>query len=424
MTNPSGKRGKPTTSFYNGEAKLKILDEVDISLEVIYFLASGLILLVLGVVLFLVARETLPYYQDGVYGLLLIIFGLQLQIIGKKPIRSVERSWPVLIPGIIITAIGFITCFVPEILSDIPKILVIVIFGVGGILLFLQNFVAKGRFPPGKTSGDGVLSALTLSCATVYIVMILVALLVAMQMYLPGVLPTELLAGISLLFGMVLIYIAIILRKLYPHFPESAISANTHCIPLDIVMGMQYGIFMLVSGCLLVPVYGGLLPWSSSAHMGTLVVLLGIQALVTGHMMTLTFKRSGIVILAGMVYIGVGSFAIIVPDILVKQLAFFVAVFNIFGGLYLTYSLICNLTRPKQNTDLPAPEPEGKDLHLLLLLLVLAFLTAILMILIGIAMLIIDHIPGIALAIFLAGFGLTLFALFYVRSVAEKKHLL
>ena len=46
------------------------------------------------------------------------------------------------------------------------------------------------------------------------------------------------------------------------------------------------------------------------------------------------------------------------------------------------------------------------------------------MILIGVAMLIIDRIPGIAFAIFLAGFGLTLFALFYVLALVERKHLL
>lgn len=403
---------------------MQLSDEVTISLEVIHLLASGLILLVLGAVLFSVACDTLPYYQDGVYGLLLVIFGLQLQIIGKNPIRSVERSWPVLIPGIIITAIGFITCFIPGIFGDIPKILVIVIFGVGGILLLLQRFVSKGMSPSEKTSGDGVLSALTLSRAAVYILMILVAVLVAMQMYLPGVLSTELLAGIALLFGMVLFYLAVIFHKMHPLHPESDIPTNTHCMPLATVMGMQYGIFMLVSGCLLVPVYQGLLPWASSAQLGTLVVLLGVQALVVGNMMTLTFKRSRTVILVGMLFVVVGSFAVIVPDILVTLLAVFIAFFNIFGGFYLMYNLIRDLIRPKPTSEVPAPKPEGKDLHLLLLLLALAFLTAILMILIGVAMLIIDRIPGIALAIFLAGFGLTLFALFYVLSLAERKHLL
>lgn len=403
---------------------MKFSEEVNISLEVILLLASGLIMLVLSAVLFSVAGGALPYYKDGVYGLLLIIYGLQLQTVGKNPIRYVKRSWPVLIPGIIITAIGFITCFIPGIFGDIPKILVIVIFGVGGILLLLQRFVLKGKSPSDKTSDDGVLSALTLSCAAVYILMILVAVLVAMQMYLPGVLSTELLTGIALLFGMVLIYIVVTLRSRYPLHPESDIPSNTHCIPLATVMGIQYGIFMLVSGCLLVPVYRGLLPWASSAQLGTLLVLLGVQALVVGNMMTLTFKRTGIVILVGMVFVVVGSFAVIVPDILHTLLAVFIAFFNIFGGFYLMYNLIRNLIRPKPTSEVPAPKPEGKDLHLLLLVLALALLTAILMILIGVAMLIIDRIPGIAFAIFLAGFGLTLFALFYVLSLAERKHLL
>lgn len=403
---------------------MKLSEEVNISLEVIHLLASGLVLLVLGAVLFSVAHETLPYYQDGVYGLLLIFFGLQLQIIGKNPIRCVERSWSVLIPGIIITATGFITCFIPGIFGDISKILVIVIFGVGGILLLLQGFGSKGMSPFEKTSGDGEFSSLTLSCAAVYILMILVAVLVAMQVYLPGVLSTELLAGIALFFGIVLISIVVTVRNMYPLLPESSIPTNTHCMALVTVMRMQYGIYMLVSGFLLILVYWGLLPWASSAQLGTLVVLLGVQALVAGNMMVLTFKRSGIVIIVGMVFVAVGSFVIIVPDILVTQMAVFISFFNIFGGFYLMYTLIRDLIRPKPISEVSAPKPEGKDLYLLLLLLVLAFLTAILMILIGVAMLIIERIPGITFAIFLAGFGLTLFALFYVMSLAQRKHLL
>ncbi len=403
---------------------MKLSDEVTISLEVIHLLGSGLILFVLGAVLFSVARETLPYYQDGVYGLFLVIFGLQVQIIGRNPIQSVERSWPVLISGVIITAIGFVTCFIPGIFGDFPKSMVIIIFGVGGILLLFQLFFPHGTHPSWKTSDDRVFSLLTLNRATVYILMILAAILVAVQMYLPGLLSTELLAVIALVFSMVLFYLALTFHKMHPFRPESDILTTAHCMPLTTVMGMQYGIFMLVSGCLLVPVYLGLLPWASSAQLGTLVVLFGIQALVVGNMMTLTLKRNRIVILVGMVFLAVGTFGIIVPDILVTLLAVFIAFFNIFGGIYLIYTLIRDIFRPKPTSDVPVPKPEGKDLSLLLLVLALAFLTAILMILIGVAMLIIDRIPGIALAIFLAGFGLTLFVLFYVLALAERKHLL
>ena len=102
---------------------MKILEDINISLEVILLLAVGVIMLVLGAVLFPVSTGALPYYEDGLYGLLLIMFGLQVQTVGKTPVGFIKRSWPVLIPGIIIAVVGFITGFVPGIFGNIPKYL-------------------------------------------------------------------------------------------------------------------------------------------------------------------------------------------------------------------------------------------------------------------------------------------------------------
>ena len=147
---------------------MKILEEMNISLEVILLLAIRVIMLVLGAVLFPVSAGALPYYEDGFYGLLLIMFGLQVQTVGKTPVGFMERSWPVLIPGIIIAVIGFITCFVPGIFGDIPKYLVIVIFGVGGILLVFQMFFGKKMYRLWKTRGGGIFTHLSVSAAADY----------------------------------------------------------------------------------------------------------------------------------------------------------------------------------------------------------------------------------------------------------------
>lgn len=403
--------------------KLKLSEEVNTPPEVIFLLASGLIMIVLSAVLFSVARGSLPYYNDGVYGLLLILSGLQLQTVGTNPIRYMKRTWSVLILGISITSIGFVTCFVPGILGDVPKTLVIIIFGVGSIALFFQLFLSKDMYQSWKTPGCDLFTHLTLGCATVCILGILIAVLIAIGIYLPELLSTDPLAVVALLFGILLVYLAFVLQKVYPLPKESEISTKTPCMSLDTLMGMQYGVYMLVCGCLLVPVYLGLLPFAVSAQLGALLVLLGIQALVIGHMMTLTFKRNGIIILVGGAVVVVGAFAIIVPDIMALHLAIFIALFNIIGGLYLLYTLIHNLLLSKPTSEEPAKKPEGKDLQLLIVLLALAVLTAILMIIIGVAMLFNTLIPGMSLAIILICFGLTLFVLFSVQSCARRKHL-
>jgi len=399
---------------------MKILEETNIHREVIFILAIGLIMLVLGAVLFSVAAGALPYYRDGVYGLLLVIFGLQLQIIGKIPFGSVQRSWSVLIPGIIITLIGIVTCFIPGIFGDVPKFLVMIAFGAGGILLLLQVFFADETSRFWKTPNDGVIAHLTVSCAAVSVLEMLVAALIAVQIYLPALLSTELLAVAALLFGSSFFCLAFILQKEHALRAEPGISANTPGMSPGTVMGIQFGFYMLIFGCLLVPVYLGLLPYALSAMHGTLIVLLGVQALVCGVMMTFSFKRNWIFFLVGMVFVAVGAFAIIVPDTIVEFLVIFIGVFLILAGLYLLYSLI----RPKPKSEGPAGKLEGRNLLLVLVLLVLALLIVIMLILLGVSMLIENLVPGIFIVIILVCFGLIQFALLYVQSIVEKKHLL
>lgn len=399
---------------------MKLSEETNLSLEVILLLAFGLIMFVLGAVLLSVAAGALPCYVEGVYGLLLVMFGLQLQTTGKIPIGFVKRSWSALIPGIVITVIGFCTCFVPGIFGVIPKYLVMAIFGGGSILLLAELFFAQKRFLVGKTPANRLIGQLTLNSAAVCILEILIAGLIALDIYLPGVQSTILLAFGALLLGIALFCLAFTLQKVYLTDPESDMSTKTPGISLDTIMGMQYGFYMLVLGCLLVPINLGLLPYALSAMHGTLVVLFGVQALVVGSITTLVFKRNWIFLLVGMVFVAVGAFAVIVPDMVVEHLMIFIGVLIILGGFYLLYTL----ARPKQRSEVPAKKPEGKDLHLMKLLLVLALLTAILMILFGASLLIENLIPGIGIAIILICFGLSQLVLQYVLSLAVRKNLI
>lgn len=398
---------------------MKILEEVNISLEVILLLAVGVIMLVLGAVLFPVSAGALPYYEDGLYGLLLIMFGLQIQTVGKTPVGFVKRSWPILVPGIIIAVIGFVTCFIPGIFGDIPKYLVFVIFGVGGILLVLQMFFGKEMYQVWKTRGGGIFTHLSVSAASVYFLEILIAIFIAVQIFQPRLLPTILLAVVALLYGISLFYLALVLQSVYRFHPESDVSMRTSGTALGTVMGMQFGLFQMVVGCLLVPVNLGLLPFAVSAQQGTMMVLLGVQALVIGAIMTFAFTRNWIVFLSGMVFVAVGAFAIMVPDTIVGFLVILIGAFNIIGGLYLFYSLY----GPKPKPGGPAPKPEGKVLRLARLIQALTLLTVILMIIFGVSVFIQNLIPGIIIGIILACFGLSQFVMLYVQSLAGKMQL-
>lgn len=147
---------------------MKLLEETNISLEVTLLLVVGIVMLVLGGVLFLVAGGALPYYEEGIVGLLLIIGNLQMQTTGKTQIGFLRRSWPVIITGFVIAVFGFVTCFVPGILGDFPKFLVVIFLGAGGILLLLQMFLSKDFYSLWKTLGDRVYTQLSVSSGAVY----------------------------------------------------------------------------------------------------------------------------------------------------------------------------------------------------------------------------------------------------------------
>ena len=207
-----------------------------------------------------------------------------------------------------------------------------------------------------------------------------------------------------------------VLQNVYQLNPESDVSTRTPGTALGTVMGMQFGLFQMVVGCLLVPVNLQLLPFAVSAQQGTMMVLLGLQALVIGAIMTFAFTRNWIVFLAGMGFVAVGAFAIMVPDTIVGFLVILIGAFNIIGGSYLLYSCTGqNLTQRGH-----APKLEGQSTRAGSIDKSSTLLTVILMILFGVSMFIQNLIPGIIIGIILACFGLSQFVTLYVQSLAGK----
>ncbi len=114
-----------------------LLQEANISLEAVILTIGGMALLIAGIVLFPVSRGILPYYENGLYGLLLIVFALQIITLGKTPFGDLKRSKPLLAAGIALACVGMATCFLP-IAHPLPRLLLIACFGPGSLQLLLQ----------------------------------------------------------------------------------------------------------------------------------------------------------------------------------------------------------------------------------------------------------------------------------------------
>ncbi|HQN01540.1 MAG TPA: hypothetical protein PLL36_10710, partial [Candidatus Hydrogenedentes bacterium] len=91
-------------------AEYRIFKKADLPLEVVILLVGGMTLLISGALLFAVSAGVLPYYENGLYGLLLVVFALQTILLGKTPFGDMRRSTPLLAVGSVIAAVGIATC--------------------------------------------------------------------------------------------------------------------------------------------------------------------------------------------------------------------------------------------------------------------------------------------------------------------------
>jgi len=444
---------------------MKLFDEINISLEVIMLLVCGLAICIVGMVLFPVSTGALSYYDAGGFGLLLIMLGFQWQISGVTPVGFIKRSWPLILPGIVVTGLGFITCFFPGISGDLPKYLVVAIFGIGGLVQFLDLVYSKEKYPTWTEANDRLIShRLPLSCAIVFLFEILIAGIIAIQLIMPGVIPIALVAGFVLLFGISLIWMGVTLHEVYRVYPQKDRSTNTPGIPLDTVMMIQNGLFMLLFGGLILVSLGSL-PVSSGAQHGVLALMIGIQVLLTGSMMGLSLRRNGLVLLLGTGLVAAGTLFVLLPDLSLVPLRIFIGVLNILGGLYIAYTIASAVIKTMTVRDillLGSVAFVGVVLILfglstlilglipgtfwtaigflsiiggiclislvikmftvlVSLQLSLGALTVVLMIVFGISTFIPGLIPGIIIAIILAFWGLAMFLMLYVNGLIEKQ---
>jgi len=123
----------------------KLLQKADLPLEAVIILIAGMTMLIAGVLLFPVSAGLLPYHENGLYGLLLVMFALQIITLGKTPFGDMRRSKFLLAVGVAIASAGIITGVIPDLSSRIPRLLLFLCFGPGGLVLLLQMLFDKGK---------------------------------------------------------------------------------------------------------------------------------------------------------------------------------------------------------------------------------------------------------------------------------------
>jgi len=383
--------------------------EASLPLEAALLLIAGLMVLLTGILLFPVAVGLLPYYENGLYGLLLFIFALQIITLGKTPFGDMNRSIPLIVLGIAVAGVGIVTCFIPDLLGAIPRTLLFVCFTPGSLLMLLQMYFSKRKLQTWLNYG-GIFRHLIFSCGTVYLLSMIIGFIVLMR----HLLSITLTAVIASIFGIAIIYLALVLRKIYLTFPQAE-NANPGRFTLstDKTMLLVNGVFMMLLGALLIPINLGQLPFSGSAQLGLLMVIFAVQMLASGSTPVGAFPRSWLMVFIGLLFATLGIVSVIIPEILVKPLTSIIGILNILGGIITIIKTV--RSRLEKSTT-----PWRKNPLILKRLFITQLILAVLSILFGTSMLISFILPGLVVGVILFANGGILLYLIVILSALEK----
>lgn len=389
-------------------AQSRLLKPADLSLEVVILLFAGMAMLLLGLLLFPVYAGILPYYENGLFGLMLVVFALQILSMGKTPFGDMQRSATSVLCGVIIAAVGIVTCFIPGIFGGLPRVILIIFFGAGGLVLLLQVLLAPDRYRLWRSYG-GIFHHLIMACAAIYLLQMLIAVLI----FKPDLVTGPQMASAALVYGLLLIYLALVLQAITRRYPPARETVPSDGgLSMDNATLLLMAVFMVLLGLLLLPVNLGLLPFSGSAQLGLLMVLFAIQMLALGNTPIGVFRRSWLMILLGFLFAALGVVSCIIPDILIVPLTFLVGVLNIAGGIIGIVKVAVPFLKGR-NASEPSPPILLKINSALLVMNILT-------ILFGTTMLISNLIPGIIIGLVLAANGCVIFYLFFQLVSLEK----
>jgi hypothetical protein len=389
--------------------KSGLFNESDLELEVVILFLAGMTMGVAGMLLFPVASGTLPYYENGLYGLLLFFFALQAVALGKTPFGDMRRSKPLLAAGVFVAAVGIVTCFVPDILATIPRLLLAACFGLGGLAQMVRMFTSPDKAPAWLKQG-GILKPLVPACGAVYLFSMTIGLLVWKH----DLLSVRATAVAVLAYGAAILALGFLLQKVYLLYPEAAVPpAGEAGLPIGQAMILLTGVFMLILGILLVPVNLGLIPFSGSAQLGLLVVILAIQMLASGSTPIGPFPRTWLMMALGFPFAALGVVSCIVPGLLVPVLTLLIAVLNVAGGILGLKRTVAPMLNRGEGPHGPVPPILAK-------LTTVQVAMNLVSILFGASMLIANLIPGRIIGVILAANGALLLYMLHLLLGIER----
>jgi len=197
----------------DAQGRSSLFSEASLPLSVAILILLGVLITLLGLLLFPVSLGMLPFSPDGQFGLTLTIMAIQMMTLGDTPLGQYTRSWFMIIIGIVFAGLGVVSCIVPGMLTGMIQILLGLLNIIGGAAFFIKRFLAKLhgiRTPPeAPTAVPPIVRRLERT----QMLLNSVTIAFGISMLLPGLVPLLVVAGILVINGPLLFILASLMKK-------------------------------------------------------------------------------------------------------------------------------------------------------------------------------------------------------------------
>ncbi len=207
----------PATGADNviSKARFGIFQTTSLPLSIAILILLGVLLTLLGLLLFPVNFGLLPFSPDGQLGLLLTIMAIQILALGDTPLGQFERSWLIIIVGVVFAALGVVSSIVPGVLTEMIRVLLGFLNVIGGGVSLMKRYLPMlqgDRAPPATPANVSPIRRMMAAQTALNGV----AVAFGISVLVPGLLPGLLIAVILVVNGVLLFILATILRKVVP----------------------------------------------------------------------------------------------------------------------------------------------------------------------------------------------------------------
>ena len=191
-----------------------IFREASLPLSMAILIILGIMLTVLGLLLFPVNLGVIAFSPDGQLGLLLTVTAIQTMSLGETPLGQFKRSWLIIMIGLLFAALGVVSSIVPGLLTGVIQILLGILNLAGGAVSLIRRYLPMLREIDTSGGAMAIVPPNLKKLAAIQTTLNCVQIAFGASMLVPGVVPGLVVAGVLVMNGLLLFMLASALAKM------------------------------------------------------------------------------------------------------------------------------------------------------------------------------------------------------------------